>query len=219
MKLTLLLSLALAGLSSAATIAASFSNSTVANDGTIDISGTDYLQTITDSNEDIDGDGINDSITYTYTMSSQSGADLNNSGVYYGFSYAAAGAVDIAVSIDSIVSSAGYTLASFDGATLISYYQAGASTNLAEQTVTDGSETWLGSTVGFGSVTPDVELNFDDTNALTWTQTDNAGQGRGIHSFNVTFDLTLEEPVAVPEPSSVALLGLGSLALISRRKR
>ena len=56
-------------------------------------------------------------------------------------------------------------------------------------------------------------FEIEDTTSLTYTAT--AGQTFSEHaSLRLDFDVT-----AIPEPSSMALLGLGALGLIGRRKR
>jgi len=88
---------------------------------------------------------------------------------------------------------------------------------------TDGSEiaSYTNSTAGStAAVSFDVSSYTSETSAVEF-RLYLYGKGSSPNSGSETYisNLALEGPVTVPEPSSFALLGLGALAILARRKR
>lgn len=164
----------------------------------------------------LDGDAIDDSVTITFTLAAfnnAGAATLNwdhttltvreydhNNGV---FNVAGEGAT-----FGTITMNAGTTS---DGSTLV--LNSGVFTELTYRR-------WAGAVDEVTSVVGDFTNIADNTsgvvalNDTTFTTTHVSGGSWQILNYDLAIDVT-----AVPEPSSMALLGLGSLFLVSPRRR
>ena len=199
----LLLSLTL----SANAVTTVFTNNSVeATDGSADISTNALIQTFSYTG-DLDGDSIDD--VYTYTITTQSNdpsVDFSPTGTQYTFRTAGG---DYTMSFDTVsfVSSNNHIISDLDG-TITSFFKSGS----GSYTVSNGTDSYTHTDNNNTASTPNISFSTDDT--LTWSGNGNSGPRA------LSFSFTLEtEANPIPEPSSVALLGLGGLALLSRRKR
>jgi len=205
MKLKTLLIIAGLTISSQA-VTTVFSRAINADTGwSIDTSGTALVQTINQV-QDFDGDGTNDTLTFRVTTESLNGVDFNGSTTTYDFR-AAGGSYEMSYELVSFTSSNNHTITD-TSLTLASFFKSGNGT----YTVTNGTDSY--SHVDANNTTSTgVGLDFDADDTITWTS---SGTNGGVRSLN--FGITVDTE-AIPEPSSAALLGLGGLALLIRRKR
>jgi len=226
--LSLVPALALSSICSAATITESFSNTTTHSGGSASPSGTgSATRTYTIA-------GTNADIRITTTWSSNTATDTiafdTNNPSGYGISSGANTGVDGSevLTVDfsySVINIAdGYTYNSDSLALNLDAFllrgrdnsgnNTGYSYTLSDGTTATGvaGDTWA-ERVNVTGISGGV-----DSVALSTTTVNG---GMYINGFQVSIDgdLLLDEVVTVPEPSSVALLGLGGLALLSRRKR
>ena len=161
---------------------------------------------------DFDGDTLADTLTFGLTATAfaptGSNVSVNSSGVTgvagpgNNFFIGEGQAINYTVSVGSVVTSTGAGFAaSFDGFTGGSI----GSTDEGDSYNANG-EVFTGST-----------FDFDSTGTLVPSETLLlTGVSGAVFSSGVDFGITVEE---VPEPSSTALLGLGALGFLVRRRR
>jgi hypothetical protein len=85
-----------------------------------------------------------------------------------------------------------------------------------------GGNLW-GASVNQSLITHNYDTSGDTSIFIDYTYTVTSGNVNGVMAFNTTtsfdrYTIRLVTPVVVPEPSAIALLGIGSLVLL-RRKR
>ena len=155
---------------------------------------------------DFDTDGINDTLTFDLIVTTPDGNIGNNGNGFVGVGGPRFGdgetlTYSANVSSASFLASSGAEFeASFVGFTGIDFGQVDASSALAINGTSFSSEP--------SGLTP----------AQVFDITAEFGPGQAIDPFinGVDFDIAVE---AVPEPSSTALLGLGALGFLARRRR
>ncbi|WP_411825241.1 PEP-CTERM sorting domain-containing protein [Luteolibacter sp. AS25] len=208
-----------------------------------------YLFAVSYTGSDFDGDTVNDTLTFNMRVSAMGANTVGGTEpAAEGQNYSGSVALDgVAANVFSNGSSftVGNTL--FSGGQTLIYsiedislnslagYQAVLNgfdqyrineigTSNSHQTVTGvGSDLFLADTNGSrtillnGTVDEGGTAGYQDTLYVTARSPDGGGgnpQRMGI--LNVGFDITVD---VIPEPSSAALLGLGALGLLLRRKR
>jgi hypothetical protein len=117
-------------------------------------------------------------------------------------------------------SMSGITYASYD---VIVYYSSGDTGNKQFQATTIGGTTLLPTAAAGANNKYATNPNWDDTNTVTFSALSGASFSGSVAARNTvgTGRGTIAgiQVVEVPEPSSAALLGLGGLALILRRRK
>ena len=120
---------------------------------------------------------------------------------------------DISVIFDDIIGGPGATNTFAADAGQWTFDQGTATTSVPTFTNVDGTFTFNSIAAGFEGPSQDWgTLTISGITELTWTSSDDSN----FESFSFA---AVTAGTAVPEPSSSALLGLGGLALLARRRR
>lgn len=161
----------------------------------------------------LDGDAIDDSVTITFSLmafDNAGSADLNWDLIEYDIDNATFNAVGDGVTFGNITMSAGTTS---DGSTLV--LNSAVFTELTYRrwhTANADTTSVVGSSTNIAMNTAGV-VALNDT---TFTTTHVSGGSWQVNDYDLAIDVVA---VPVPEPSSTALLGLGGIALILRRRK
>ena len=158
---------------------------------------------------DVDADGVVDfEFTWNQTVTLSAGvSDANNLFTYSGVGETVDVEIDFAsFSVTSLNSNFINESVAFDSWREIRVSNVGAQFDVSGTTISNSNANGSNDDIA----TPvDASLNSYTITSLTEGATRSSG---GNFNFAITFD-------TVPEPSSAALLGLGALALLARRKR